>query len=288
MSFLNYNLQVHVVFVKNNISIVINSFIVFVYFTGYFGAPLDVCVQSFYDALRLFTIVHDKKVSKHLQEILLVSNDQDSACSSVVVFRSLMDLDDDLACNAAIERYSKGSDKYDFSAHDFHLENLVPKDGEHPEINQNGKNDISIEDKKSESNQLLKLDSGQSKAEESCASSSERGDVYQPRSFPANFEEDSRGSWGRSKVERTNERRQNKEMDSLTLVKPERKSGNEYISEELESDLRQLTSQASFSSEFKDDAVSSSVVERMLKSYGENKTSSAMHFVSSSDEDDIW
>lgn len=81
---------------------------------GGVGFPLDVCVQAFYDALLLF--VMDPENLSHLQEIHLVSNDEDSTCSTIVVLRSLLDIDQIATQEAAKDRYLKRTAEFGFKA----------------------------------------------------------------------------------------------------------------------------------------------------------------------------
>ncbi|XP_052097512.1 uncharacterized protein LOC127732519 [Mytilus californianus] len=81
---------------------------------GGVGFPLDVCVQAFYDALLLF--VMDPENLSHLQEIHLVSNDEDSTCSTIVVLRSLLDIDQISTQEAAKDRYLKRTAEFGFKA----------------------------------------------------------------------------------------------------------------------------------------------------------------------------
>lgn len=83
-------------------------------FLGGVGFPLDVCVQAFYDALLLF--VMDPENLSHLQEIHLVSNDEDSTCSTIVVLRSLLDIDQIATQEAAKDRYLKRTAEFGFKA----------------------------------------------------------------------------------------------------------------------------------------------------------------------------
>ena len=78
------------------------------------GFPLDVCVQAFYDALLLYVMTPDSM--KHLKEIRLVSNEADSTCSTIVVLRSLLDVDQISTQVAARDRYLNGCEKFGHSA----------------------------------------------------------------------------------------------------------------------------------------------------------------------------
>ncbi|XP_069125924.1 uncharacterized protein [Argopecten irradians] len=106
--------------------------------SGGLGIPLDVSVQAFFDAVQLH--VSEEKQSVHLQNIRLVSNNQDSTCSVIVVLRSLLDLDQEQAQKGAIDRYLTRSREFKFKAKDFWLDKETP----------DGKGKAGEEDKKME------------------------------------------------------------------------------------------------------------------------------------------
>lgn len=81
---------------------------------GGVGFPLDVCVQALYDALLIFVI--DEENRRHLQQVRLVCNDEDSTCATIVVLRSLLDVDQIATQEAAKDRYIKRSIQFDFKA----------------------------------------------------------------------------------------------------------------------------------------------------------------------------
>lgn len=81
---------------------------------GGVGFPLDVCVQALYDALLIFVIEEENR--RHLQHVRLVCNDEDSTCATIVVLRSLLDVDQIATQEAAKDRYIKRSIQFDFKA----------------------------------------------------------------------------------------------------------------------------------------------------------------------------
>jgi len=81
---------------------------------GSVGFPLDVCVQALYDALLIFVIEEENR--RHLQQVRLVCNDEDSTCATIVVLRSLLDIDQIATQEAAKDRYIKRSIQFDFKA----------------------------------------------------------------------------------------------------------------------------------------------------------------------------
>ncbi|KAK3090772.1 hypothetical protein FSP39_014506 [Pinctada imbricata] len=93
---------------------------------GILGVPLDVCIQSFHDALLLHVLGDDS--TRHLQEVTLLNNDKESACATVVILRSLTELDENEAQKAAIERYRKGCRKSEFQAKHCVLNNSTPNE----------------------------------------------------------------------------------------------------------------------------------------------------------------
>lgn len=250
---------------------------------GYFGAPLDACVQSFHDAILLFTLFHKKK-APHLQEVHLVSNGRDSACSSVVVFKSLMDLEEEQARKAAIERYCKGSEMYDFSARDFVLTREESSGDERQSKNESDSeersNDVAENKMKYSSNQ--KLDSECSaKKEYSSANSTDSDENDQ--SFPAKIQIGRKENASDSKNKENTKTSHDDERDLWEDVKNENRSTNDFSFEESEPenvrdrDLHQMKSRvslgesASFSTEYTemiDDTASSSVIEKLLTRRG--------------------
>lgn len=247
---------------------------------GYFGAPLDACVQSFHDAILLFTLFHKKK-APHLQEVHLVSNGRDSACSSVVVFKSLMDLEEEQARKAAIERYCKGSEMYDFSARDFVLTREESSGDERQSKNESDSeersNDVAENKMKYSSNQ--KLDSECSaKKEYSSANSTDSDENDQ--SFPAKIQIGRKENASDSKNKENTKTSHDDERDLWEDVKNENRSTNDFSFEESEPenvrdrDLHQMKSSgesASFSTEYTeviDDTASSSVIEKLLTRRG--------------------
>lgn len=252
-------------------------------FLGYFGAPLDACVQSFHDAILLFTLFHKKK-APHLQEVHLVSNGRDSACSSVVVFKSLMDLEEEQARKAAIERYCKGSEMYDFSARDFVLTREESSGDERQSKNESDSeersNDVAENKMKYSSNQ--KLDSECSaKKEYSSANSTDSDENDQ--SFPAKIQIGRKESASDSKNKENTKTSHDDERDLWEDVKNENRSTNDFSFKESEPenvrdrDLHQMKSRvssgesASFSTEYTeviDDTASSSVIEKLLTRRG--------------------
>lgn len=241
-------------------------------FLGYFGAPLDACVQSFHDAILLFTLFHKKK-APHLQEVHLVSNGRDSACSSVVVFKSLMDLEEEQARKAAIERYCKGSEMYDFSARDFVLTREESSGDERQSKNESDSeersNDVAENKMKYSSNQ--KLDSECSaKKEYSSANSTDSDENDQ--SFPAKIQIGRKENASDSKNKENTKTSHDDERDLWEDVKNESEPENVR-----DRDLHQMKSKvssgesASFSTEYTeviDDTASSSVIEKLLTRRG--------------------
>ena len=81
---------------------------------GGVGFPLDVCVQALYDALLIFVI--EEENIRHLQQVRLDCNDEDSTCATIDVLRSLLDIDQIATQEAAKDRYIKRSIQFDFKA----------------------------------------------------------------------------------------------------------------------------------------------------------------------------
>lgn len=243
---------------------------------GYFGAPLDACVQSFHDAILLFTRFHEKK-AKHLQEIQLVSNDRDSACSSVVVFKSLMDLEEEQARKAAVERYCKGSEMYDFSARDFVLRREESSgDERHESDNERRSEDVAENKLKYPSNEKLDSECSAKKGYSS-ANSTDSDEIDQ--SFPARSQENGSDSKKKENIKASHD----DERDLWEDVKNENRSTNGFSFEESKQenardrDLHQMESRvssgenASFPTEYTeviDDTASSSVIEKLLTRRG--------------------
>lgn len=250
---------------------------------GNFGAPLDACVQSFHDAILLFTRFYEKK-AKHLQEIQLVSNNRDSACSSVVVFKSLIDLEEDQARKAAIERYCKGSEMYDFSARDFVLKREESSGDERQlknESDNEGKSkDVAKNKLKYTSNEKLDGECS-SKKEYSSANStdSEENDHSCRAKSQIGRKENSSDSKRkeRTKVSHDDERdsrggakNEHRYTDDISIEESQPGNARDYDFRQMESRItsRESASSSAEHTEVIDDTASSSVIEKLLTRRG--------------------
>ncbi|XP_062598093.1 uncharacterized protein LOC134259522 [Saccostrea cucullata] len=251
---------------------------------GYFAAPLDVCVQSFHDAILLFT--HGTNPSKHLKEVFLVSNDQDSACSSVVVFRSLMDLDEDQAYRAAVERYCKRSQQYDFSARDFVLDRSSPSQGLDLEKDCSGKNDEAKEEKGVNEGKTQQEKESEVSEKRECfgAFSIENEKVMHTGICQSERAKDNK--------EESSDKWQINDSDDETKDEDEenwRKSNDDNAqTKHSESDLHNVSLKENDDASFLDDTASSSVIEKLLTTCGSDKNSDDKKGdKNASDEDDL-
>ena len=90
--------------------------------------PIEVSVHAFYTALLLHT--SDSNQGKHLERVRLLSNTKDGAGSTIVILRSLTDMDKQAATTTAMEEYKQNGAKYNYQASQFWLNKNIKSTSE--------------------------------------------------------------------------------------------------------------------------------------------------------------